>query len=477
MQKKRPVGTYFNSITDQFIPSDDLSIEQQNEDLMNSMGLFPDLGADRFEQERLAKKKILDEQDAAIDKEFNEEDELRKLDASAPEIVRDPFQPPQIPEQQQVQQQPEFDLNSMISEYAKAAKDVTKRKDDLAAAKALTTIFQGGLQTASQQDIKSNADLVFKDLMDNADAPLFELEARDKGRALQQRMSLSDMELALQKESQSRDSDLSRIAREQYANSFMSIGQPELSEKIRSGKLSLQELKSMFGSLNLANMEAIYTSQQAKLEQAQMKSLAKQEEQAAELEKEKKKMITSLRKELNSGEVGKAYSTAINMQNRVNSINEFLKKPDGYSDFGTLMLGLKSLQGDESVLREAEMRLGREATSFVNKVLNQYQSLKSGQSLQPEQRKQIARAANILATGYRASLRSRLNPIIEQAKAEGLPLNQIIGDKNILKELGELPAETEQQPKQDSNNNNEGSNKKPSWIKQDGPTSKPKWAR
>lgn len=107
------------------------------------------------------------------------------------------------------------------------------------------------------------------------------------------------------------------------------------------------------------------------------------------------------------------------------NIETFAENPSGYSDYGTLMTSLKSLQGDTSVVREAELKLGKNATSIINKAANTLQSAIDGKTLQPEQRKQIIEVMRVLAESYDNAFEKVARPIYEQTKAAGVPPEQV----------------------------------------------------
>lgn len=152
----------------------------------------------------------------------------------------------------------------------------------------------------------------------------------------------------------------------------------------------------------------------------------------AELNQDQLKMIGGLRKESTSGENGKLYRAYATAKKTKEALNEFANDPSGYSDFGTLMQSLKSLQGDDSVIREAELRLGKNATSLINKAKNAIQSAINGKSLQPEQRDQILDVMDVMTTVSEKQYADSARPIFIQANQMGLPLNQIFSDPEIF---------------------------------------------
>lgn len=161
---------------------------------------------------------------------------------------------------------------------------------------------------------------------------------------------------------------------------------------------------------------------------------ASKEKAEGAVAKENSKQIINLRKEAKSK---KTYEAAVNAAKISDNIAKFQKDPNGYSDFATLMTGIKTMQGDDSVVREAELRLGVNATSTINKALNAMQRFINGKSLQPEQRQQILEVAKAFTEGAQDAYAKEVAPIKEQAKSLGLPEDQIFVDFGPKKSSGE----------------------------------------
>lgn len=152
----------------------------------------------------------------------------------------------------------------------------------------------------------------------------------------------------------------------------------------------------------------------------------KLEQKMEKLSDDKKKFARDLRKELTTGEIGKAATSYHNSVRISEAMAEFNKNPTGYSDYATLMGGLKSLQGDESVVREAEIKLGMRAGSLFDKINNDISQLTTGKSLQPSQRKAIAKTIEALTAASKEQYMIRAQPIINQANFEKIPLDIIM---------------------------------------------------
>lgn len=153
------------------------------------------------------------------------------------------------------------------------------------------------------------------------------------------------------------------------------------------------------------------------------------------------KMVQSLRKELTSGEIGKLYNSYSTARRTKQMVEAFAKNPTGYSDYGTLMNSLKTLQGDASTVREAEMKLGMEAGSLSDKYKNIWSKAKNGQSLQPQQRQDIINAVQTLAEISSANYLNAAAPILKQSERLGFSSDELLND-------GLSPSNTEEKKEQ-----------------------------
>jgi len=149
------------------------------------------------------------------------------------------------------------------------------------------------------------------------------------------------------------------------------------------------------------------------------------------LNEKQRKFGASLRKEATSGELGKLYTNFVTGQKSLDYFSNFMKNPSGYKDYGMLSGSLRALQGDNSVIKEAELRLGKAATSIIDKGLNYMDELASGKSLQPGQRKEMLDAVKILTAASKNSYMTGVKPILNQADAEGISHNLIL-DESLL---------------------------------------------
>jgi hypothetical protein len=105
---------------------------------------------------------------------------------------------------------------------------------------------------------------------------------------------------------------------------------------------------------------------------------------------------SSLRKEFQSIQVVKDFD-----QVRVayNQVNGALKNPSAANDLAAITKFMKLLDPG-SVVRESELGLAMAATGAIDRVTNYYEQLKSGQKLNPAQREDFRKSAELL---YKAS--------------------------------------------------------------------------
>jgi hypothetical protein len=157
----------------------------------------------------------------------------------------------------------------------------------------------------------------------------------------------------------------------------------------------------------------------------------------------KDQFVQALRKEATAGQLGKVYENFVHASRMTEALEQFSKDPTGYSDYGSLMGSLKALQMDPSVVREAEIRLGMNATSLANKVQNWSERLISGKQLQPEQRQEMIKAIQVLAGTAQRQYVDAARPLFNQAEMEGID-PRVIFDPRLAKSFN--PAQQQQAP-------------------------------
>lgn len=271
--------------------------------------------------------------------------------------------------------------------------------------------------------------------------PVEDVMTRQKHKAGLLNQDINEYNYAFAKDLDRPDSNVSKLYRETARS--MVAGSPTLQKnealtKVLAGDISAAELQKF--SPMLFNLVSQEQARQAKAEALKDTAAAKADKSAEETEKDKKKFTRDLRRELTQGAYGTLYKNASVAQRSNEAIEGFMKDPTGYSDYATLMGGLKTLQGDESVVREAEIRLGMQAGSFKEKVLNEVDRLRTGKSLQPQQRANILKSVKILQDVALGQYKQAVEPILQQADAEGVD-HKLILPGNIFKTTA--PASTE----------------------------------
>ncbi|MBK7497362.1 MAG: hypothetical protein IPI28_18905 [Candidatus Omnitrophica bacterium] len=163
---------------------------------------------------------------------------------------------------------------------------------------------------------------------------------------------------------------------------------------------------------------------------------------------DKTRLTNTLYRRTQSGPLGELNKMRTMATTTKLNIDKFNQDPNGYSDYGTLMSSLKSLQGDTSVVREAELKLGKNATSLINKAKNAIDQAINGKALQPEQRKQISQVMAALSDGYEAAYRKAAAPTVTTARKNGIPLDEIFDDPASFDEATEETPEVSAFPRQ-----------------------------
>lgn len=238
-----------------------------------------------------------------------------------------------------------------------------------------------------------------QELVKNADSPLLALKAK------------RDQYEAMIKNKHSREmSDSNSVASKSYQDLYRSLGGRV------SGNESASELED---PIKYAQQK--YSVDESKKNRAlQLAMMKDNKSQAQDMKKEG--FLKDIRKEV----VASAPYKAALQGRRINEmLNKFNENPTGYSDYGTLMGALKALQGDESVIREAEIKMGMQAGSLSDKISNEWSKATSGQMLQPEQRKAIIAAAKIMGDISARNFKLHADPYLLQAQRMGLPTNEI----------------------------------------------------
>jgi hypothetical protein len=193
--------------------------------------------------------------------------------------------------------------------------------------------------------------------------------------------------------------------------------------------------------INVATQK--YQSDQAKED----RSLRYAELKADKDERKKMRMedfTKGIRKEITTS---KSYESALAGKRITSTLQDFSKNPTGYSDYGTLMGALRSLQGDDSVIREAEIRLGMGAGSLMDKIQNEWSKAVSGKMLTTKQRNDIINAAKIMAKEALNNFKVHSQPSLTQAEKLGIPKQEILPELESEVSTTEFPRTVKKEGK------------------------------
>ena len=176
---------------------------------------------------------------------------------------------------------------------------------------------------------------------------------------------------------------------------------------------------------------------EARKESAEAKGVKEEERQAD-------KITQAVQKQITSGPYKQMYENYKVAERMGKAIQQFSKDPSGYTDYATLLGGLKTLQGDQSVVRETEIRMGMEAASLPTKILNWVNRLATGKSLSEEQRKEIRQAITIMSDIAKQQYVSSTEHIVDYAVSRGADRKYLL-EPSLRSEDEQVKKETSSQ--------------------------------
>lgn len=176
---------------------------------------------------------------------------------------------------------------------------------------------------------------------------------------------------------------------------------------------------------------------EARKESAEAKGV-KEEERHAD------KITQAVQKQITSGPYKQMYENYKVAERMGKAIEQFSKDPSGYTDYATLLGGLKTLQGDQSVVRETEIRMGMEAASLPTKISNWVNRLATGKSLSEEQRKEIRQAITIMSDIAKQQYISSTEHIVDYAVSRGADRKYLL-EPSLRSEDEQVKKETPSQ--------------------------------
>ena len=294
-----------------------------------------------------------------------------------------------------------------VDEFEEAKRQASDNAVMALLGKAATQIGGGiaSLGAGSQVKIDGSG---FDDLLKMADKPITRLQERQKH-------DKAKAELDDEKAMRDPNSEISKLVSDLAVKTGL----------IKPGQqVSAMSLKN--AGVNLGTLLATMEAGKARKEAAALAKEQKIKEKESMLNERQRKFVQGLRKEATTGVLGKQYATYSTGQRMSSSLEDFAKNPSGYKDYATLMGGLKSLQGDESVVREAEVRLGMSATSAIDAAYNQLQKLATGRMLTDKQRQEMINTIKVLTDASKQQYMHSVKPILEQASMEGIEPDLIL---------------------------------------------------
>lgn len=135
--------------------------------------------------------------------------------------------------------------------------------------------------------------------------------------------------------------------------------------------------------------------------------------------------------------------------------------PSGYKELSAFFANMKATQGDDSVIREAGMRLGLSIGSLAQKAKRAFISALTGQLMTPEQRKLLLDNAKMLETSNYLNYKTASEGLKEQVdrleKEKPGITKEIFGDSFIERQQptsSDVSATVRLRRKKDGKENN-----------------------
>ena len=193
-------------------------------------------------------------------------------------------------------------------------------------------------------------------------------------------------------------------------------------------------------------------------------NIRRSDQEKAKIEKNEAKIesrIQDLRKELNTGKLGEAKASWLQAKRGVQIIQDMSNNPSGYKELSAFFANMKATQGDDSVIREAEMRLGLSIGSLAQKAKRAFISALTGQLMTPEQRKLLLDNAKMLETSNYLNYKTASEGLKEQVdrleKEKPGITKEIFGDSFIERQQptsSDVSATVRLRRKKDGKENN-----------------------
>ena len=244
----RPIGQQLDYLSDSYKPNNNLSLEEQNQDIVKSMGLMPNSITPSVPVARPSQ--IVEQQmEPTIEQELDEADQFQfdPPQAQVAPKLSGQEQPPQQPTQQDT-------VDKLISEYAEAARQSAQNKRNVATNEGITQMLQSLVGYGYSTTPVKAPD--FSKQYEMAEAPLDVLEARDKGQAVKQKLEATELSLDETKQIYNPNSQISQMAREKYSSVFRNMGRQDLADKIMEKNMSAAQLDNLFKAYDRVDAKA-----------------------------------------------------------------------------------------------------------------------------------------------------------------------------------------------------------------------------
>jgi len=148
-----------------------------------------------------------------------------------------------------------------------------------------------------------------------------------------------------------------------------------------------------------------------------------------------------LRKSATSGAFGKAFSYASNFERFRIKLKTMLNSKSPYDHYNILLEAAKMLQGDNSVVRDPEMRAFMSSTNFENTLRNWVNNWTHGTKFEPTQIRDlygtIQKGSSVSARQYKKMIR----PILNAADKIGVPHENVYSKDALYMTDEEVRAE------------------------------------
>lgn len=235
------------------------------------------------------------------------------------------------------------------------------------------------------------------------------------------------------------NSELSKIYRDNFSQIAQKLGLTTLSDQLKKGKLSAQQVEDLTGELNLNNLFNTQIAADNRLQNlllrlsaAEKTSEEKKESDLYKKEETMRKFVTN-RSDLRDDRLN--YSAAIELENSLRDIQESLQRGDKVNmqaqSVNALFRSMKLIQGDKSVIREGEYKniLGAFGT-LENLERMVRQDLQKYGSITPNMMKSLNNLAKFYKKYNESKIYDKIKPDFQ--RVEDLKLNpQRIFDEDL----------------------------------------------